>query len=384
LERILIVANDSPFPLNHATALDTWGHIRSLKNLGFEVDMIVTIKNRPHEDDIRVMTGEVGHLALVERQRGWRTAASALPFQVQSRAALQTIPLEKKYAAVLLESEHVASILKNPSLNATKTILRLNNNEARFFRELSKSTQNLLIKAFHRVEAARFSRLSPRVVAKCDSLWFVSDYEMNEHLKACPADAAKSFFVPPRVEVSAMSRQSLEGQNVLFIGTLAFANNIRGVEWYISHLHRSLCNIPGYSFIVAGNTRGASNGSLTKLTTSQEKIFLHENPRELQSLYGAAAVFVNPVFHGAGLKVKNIDAIRAGMPVVTTSNGVEGSRLVHGKHLLVADSAASFETSIRTLLSNRKMAREMVASAQDFVVKEYDQEQIIKKSLSRV
>lgn len=382
MERILVVANDSPYPLNHATAHDTWGHIQSLKNLGFQVDLVVTAKTLPCEEDIRVLSSAVGHLSIVERQRNWMAAAGLSPFQVRSRVGLQTVPLEEEYAAVVLESEHVAAILENPSLRARKFILRLNNDEARFFSELSKSSQNLLVKAFHRLEAARFRWLSPGIMARCDALWFVSDYELKEHIKAYPNDSTKSFFVPPRIEVNKMGRQSLQGQKVLFVGTLALANNARGVEWYVSHIHSSLCDIPGYGFVVAGNTRGDSNKDVIKLARSRPNISLYENPKDLQSLYSDAAVFVNPVFRGAGLKIKNIDAIRAGMPVVTTSNGVEGSGLVHGEHLMVADSAQSFEACIRRLLNDKGMAKNLAAAAQDFLAREYDQERLLRAHFS--
>lgn len=384
MERILVVANDSPYPVNHATALDTWGHIQSLKTLGFEVDLVVTVKALPCEEDIRVMSSEVGHLSIVKRQRGWMTAAGVLPFQVQSRAALETVPLEEEYEAVVLESEQVAAILKNPSLRARKLILRVNNNESRFFSELSKSSRSWFLKAFHRVEAEKFRWLSPGIMARCNGLWFVSDYELKEHVKAYPNHSSKAFLVPPRIEVNAMRRQSLEGQKVLFVGTLAFANNLRGVEWYISRIHSSLCEVPGYSFVVAGNTRGASNSTVVKLANSQCNIFLYENPQDLQSLYGDAAVFVNPVFHGAGVKVKILHAIQAGVPVVTTSNGIEGTGLVHEKHLLVADSAQSFEACIRIVLNDKRIAKDLAGAAQDFLAREYDQERIIKNTLSKL
>lgn len=381
--RILIVASDSPYPLNHATAQDTWGHIQTLKNLGFTVDLILTVKTAPRKEDLHVMENAVGRLRLIERRRSWRAAAGISPFQVQSRAELANVPLDGRYEAVLLESEHVAAILRNDSLRTRKLILRLNNDEARFFRELSKSSSSLLLKAFHRMEAARFEWLSPGIMRKCDELWFVSDYEMKQHLKSHPGDANKSFLVPPRIEVKAMRQQSLDGQNVLFIGTLAFANNLRGVEWYISNVHSYLRDVPGYSLVVAGNTRGQSSESLTEFILSSPNASLVKNPEDLEELYRAAAVFVNPVFHGAGLKIKVIDAIRAGVPVVTTSNGAEGSGLVHEKHVLVADSVQSFQASVRRLLNDKFKARDMVAAAQDFLAKEYDQERIIKRLIAR-
>jgi glycosyltransferase involved in cell wall biosynthesis len=358
-----------------------WWHIQTLKKLGFRVDVVATVKSMPPEEDIRALIAEVGQLFIVLRQRGFKSGVAALPFQVQSRVALRTVALSKEYKAVVMVAEHVASILQNPSLRAQKRILRLHNDEVRFFQELSKSSKNVLRKAFYQSEAAKFRVLSPRVMAKCDALWFISDYERKQHLKKHPADRKKAFFVPPRVDRNAMRHQSLEGCRVLFIGTLAFANNSSAVEWYVSQVHQLLCDLVGYNFVVAGNTVGESALVLKRIVAPYRNITLIENPKEIESLYGSAVVFVNPVLRGAGLKMKTIDAIQAGLPVVTTSTGVEGTGLTHQRHLLVADTPKEFAQCIRDIFNDRRMASKLVTASQKFIAREFDQERIIRESL---
>jgi polysaccharide biosynthesis protein PslH len=381
LERILLVANDFPYPPNHGAAVDMWWHIQALKKLGFRVDVVATVKAMPPEEDIETLKAEVDQLFIVRRQRGFKSAAAVLPFQVQSRAGLRTVALSKEYKAVVMVAEHVASILQNPSLRAQKRILRLHNDEVRFFQELSKSSKNVLRKAFYQSEAAKFRMLSPKIMSKCDALWFISDYEKKQHVNKHPADRKKAIFVPPRVDRNAMRRQSLEGYRVLFIGTLAFANNSSAVEWYVSQVHGLLGDVLGYNFVVAGNTVGESLSALKRIVAPYRNIALIENPKEIKSLYGSAAVFVNPVLRGAGLKMKTIDAIQAGLPVVTTSTGVEGTGLMHRQHLLVADTPGEFAECIRSIFNDRHRASELVAAAQKFVAGEFDQERIIKESL---
>ena len=79
------------------------------------------------------------------------------------------------------------------TLRAQKRILRLHNDEVRFFQELSKSTKNVLRKAFYQSEAAKFRVLSPKIMSKCDALWFISDYEREQHIKNVRQIARKPF-----------------------------------------------------------------------------------------------------------------------------------------------------------------------------------------------
>lgn len=384
MERILVVANDFPYPLHHGSVIDTWGHVKTLKALGHPVDLIATVKAMPPKAHIQAVRAEVDDLILVERERGWRAAAALSPFQVRSRAGLRALALPREYAAVVLEAEHVAPILENPGLRARKRILRLHNDETRFFHEMARSAQGLFHKAFYRAEALKFKALSPAVMSACDALWFISRHEMEEHLRKHPQHSAKSVFVPPAVDGKTMRTQPLQGNKALFLGTLGFVNNARAVEWYISQVHPSLSDVEGYGLIVGGNTGGNPNPTLAKLSSFHSNITLHENPKSTDGFYQDAAVFVNPLFRGAGLKLKVVDAIQAGVPIVSTPSGIQGSGLIPGKHLLVADSARSFADCIRKVLANKTMARELAASAQEFLAREYDQVRIINASLSTI
>jgi hypothetical protein len=63
---------------------------------------------------------------------------------------------------------------------------------------------------------------------------------------------------------------------------------------------------------------------------------------------------------------------------------MEGTGLVDGKHLLVADSSDDFANGVATLLRDRSLARRLVHSAQSFLAENYDQQQNLRRSLSSV
>ena len=384
MSRILIVANDFPYPPHHGAAVDIWGRILSLRRLGFVLDLIATVKGRPKREDIDAVQEVVSRLWVVERDCGLSAALTFTPFQVRSRRALRGVALTGTYDAVLLESEHVGPILENAHLNARIRILRSQNDEARYFRELSKSAINWREQCFYHIEALRFDRYSPGIRAECDLLWFISDWERTLHLQKRPKDAFKAVFLPPDPGVSKMSSYSATGREVLFIGTLAIALNVKALEWYVEQVHPSLSKLEGYSLTIAGRTGGTSIPALNRMIERYPNISLCSDPQELTDLYSKAAVFVNPVLRGAGLKVKTIHALRAGVPVVTTSIGMEGTGLIDGTHLLVADSADAFATSVEKLLRDKPLAAGLVRSAQSFLAEKYDQERNIKQSLSSI
>jgi glycosyltransferase involved in cell wall biosynthesis len=160
---------------------------------------------------------------------------------------------------------------------------------------------------------------------------------------------------------------------------LGFATNTRGIEWYLRQVHPALADIQSYELVVAGSTGGERLDTLHQAIAQHSNVSLYENLPELRYLYSAAAVFVNPVFQGTGLKLKTIEAIQAGLAVVSTSIGIQGTGLLNGKHVLVADTPEEFADCIRKLLSDRSYAESMVSEAQAFITREYDQAKIFRQ-----
>ena len=384
MDRILIVANDFPYPPHHGAAVDIWGRIQSLKRLGFTLDLIATVKSRPSQGDIDAVKTMVSRLWIIDRDVRFSAALFLKPFQVRSRRVLKEVEVTDEYDAVLLESEHVGPILENSRLRAQARILRSQNDEARYFRELSKSSRSWKDRLFYKLEAIRFDKYSPALRAKCDLLWFISDWERTLHLQKKPGDISKAIFLPPDPGTSKIGSYSASGKEVLFIGTLSVSLNVNALLWYLDHVHPRLSRIEGYSFTIAGRTGGAPIPALTEVVERYPNISFCPDPQDLEVLYSRAAVFVNPVLNGAGLKVKTIHALQAGVAVVTTSIGMEGTGLINGKHLLVADSAEEFAGSVEKLLNDRSHASALVRSAQSFFAEKYNQERNIEQSLSAV
>jgi glycosyltransferase involved in cell wall biosynthesis len=379
MDQILIVAHDFPFPPTHGGRVDMWSRIKMLQGLGCQVDLVTSVKEEPDEAAQEEVRRYVRSLMIVKREMGVRQLFSLEPLSVRSRRNLARIPLSNSYAAIILETEHVAPILQNPALRADKTIVRLQNDESQYYAELSDASRELWRKIFYRLEGLKFRFFSPRVLRACDLLWFISDFERQQYCVEHPRNTSKALFVPPHVSSVHMKRHTLNTNRVLFVGRLGFATNTRGIEWYIQQVHPALADIQSYELAVAGSTGGEPLDTLRHAIAGQSNISLHEDLPELRSLYGAAAVFINPVFQGTGLKLKTIDAIQAGLPVVSTAIGIQGTGLLDGQHVLVADSPERFAACIRRLLRDRSYAEKMVSEAQAFISSKYDQSKIFKQ-----
>jgi glycosyltransferase involved in cell wall biosynthesis len=384
MKRILVVANDFPYPPTHGAAIDMWARILILTKMGYSVDLRASVREMPDEDRMQAVREHVGNLWVVPRRCGLRSILSLVPFQVRSRIDLQNVALGEHYDAALLEAEYVAAFLHNPAARHTKLILRIHNEQIGYFRELAEGSDNLLKKLYYYSESFKFRSFSPKVRRKCDYLWFISDSERKDYVRRNPQNDRKSSFLPTHVDSSTLRPFSASGRKVIFIGSLTITHNTDAVAWYIEKVHPLLRDLDGYSFDIAGRTAGQPIPELKHLIEPYHNVSLTENPVTLDSIYASAAVFVNPVIRGAGFKVKLIQALQEGMPVVTTSMGVEGTGFKDSIHLLVADTAQEFADCVRKLLIEPNLAESLVRNAQAFLTERYDMKTNMKKTLSEI
>jgi glycosyltransferase involved in cell wall biosynthesis len=86
-------------------------------------------------------------------------------------------------------------------------------------------------------------------------------------------------------------------------------------------------------------------------------------------------VVINPISTGTGLKIKNIEALGYGKPLVTTSVGAVG--MENGSHsaFLAADTAQDFANAVIGLLQDSKVYRRFSMSGYQFA-KEWNRQQM--------
>ncbi len=90
---------------------------------------------------------------------------------------------------------------------------------------------------------------------------------------------------------------------------------------------------------------------------------------DLAGFYSACPVLVNPIQAGTGLKIKTIEALACGRPIVATRVGGEGLEEFRGHGLVIADTANEFAEAVVKLLENSAEARRLGETAYDLAQK---------------
>jgi glycosyltransferase involved in cell wall biosynthesis len=136
----------------------------------------------------------------------------------------------------------------------------------------------------------------------------------------------------------------------LFLGS-DNASNVKAWQFFSeSILEKTWERIPGISFHVAGR--------ICHKIPDSPRYYKHGVVSDLNKIYRSVTVAINPVTFGTGLKIKSIEPLAFGCPVVTTPVGIEGIEDAENQGILVSRNPGEFVSHLESLLKNSNFYEE--------------------------
>jgi len=103
-----------------------------------------------------------------------------------------------------------------------------------------------------------------------------------------------------------------------------------------------------------------------------------ESIKDARDAYLGSTVMVTPIRSSGGTRLKVLEAMAAGLPIVSTPNGVAGLGLTKNKHALISNTNKGLAKQAVKLLKNPKLAKKIGKAGQKFVRQNYDWKSIVK------
>jgi hypothetical protein len=133
-------------------------------------------------------------------------------------------------------------------------------------------------------------------------------------------------------------------ERLLFVGSRT-APNSDGLRWFLERVWPQLrAALPETRLDVVGTVAADFAGELVP-----EGVRLHGLVPDLAPFYRQAGIVIAPLRFGSGLKIKLVEALAWGKPMVVSPVTLQGVEETCGPAVLVADSAAAFVSAIRSL-----------------------------------
>ena len=135
-----------------------------------------------------------------------------------------------------------------------------------------------------------------------------------------------------------------------------YTPNVDGLRWFLEEVW---CNMAGAGAHLHVYGRVGQQVD----TSAYGNVTVHGVVADLPVVYQATDLAINPVRFGAGLKIKTVEAIAGGLPLVTTTEGARGLGQYAGRAFLVADDPEGFRCHLEALLGSMERRRALSDAA---------------------
>jgi glycosyltransferase involved in cell wall biosynthesis len=166
-------------------------------------------------------------------------------------------------------------------------------------------------------------------------------------------------------------------RSLIFCASLTTKANIDGLNWFHQEIWPYVKKeISDVRLIVVGG--GCDNPQVSLLHNDKSVVFAGK-VEDLKNHYHNTSISICPLRIGSGTRLKIVEAMSYGNPVVSTSLGCEGLGVVDGKNLVIRDSAQDFAHGIISLLAHPDKFHDIRVSARKFAESTFDWNVIGKK-----
>jgi glycosyltransferase involved in cell wall biosynthesis len=204
-----------------------------------------------------------------------------------------------------------------------------------------------------------------------DHVTVVSDQDARA-LNAAAGTELHLDLIPIAVDTRelAFTPRSERARGVLSVATMFYPPNVEGISWFAREVFPTVRRaVPEVAFHAVGARPPAH---IRRLATSGSGIEVPGYVADVEPFFERSAVLVVPLHSGSGMRVKILEAFARGIPVVSTTVGVEGIEAQPGEHLLVADRPEDFAAAVIRLLQHPDEAARLARAGRALVEAKYD------------
>jgi len=249
------------------------------------------------------------------------------------------------------------------------------------FREMARARPGGLEKALDYIEAARLHRYERAKMPFYHACVACSEHDAalihrdtpEIPVLVIPNGADLTAFVPsghPRARVPTL----------LYVGSMHYYPNIDAVQFFFEEMHGLIRQeVPGVRVQIVGHAPTPEILQLGNLPS----VKVTGTVPDVRPYYEQASVFIVPLRLGGGTRLKIVEAMAMGLPVVSTTVGAEGLDVHPGEDILIADDAATFARSVLKLLSDPDL-RESIAKGGRLLARRYDWQELAKPYIDLV
>jgi glycosyltransferase involved in cell wall biosynthesis len=382
--RILQVTNKVPYPVIDGGAIACMNLTRGFSLLGHKVTILAmnTAKHRITLSEIPDPVKELAKFKLVD------VPAKISPFSALLNLLLSTKP----YIATRFISKAFARELQRVLLENDFDIVQLEGlYVCPYIPIIRKNSKAKIVYRAHNIEHEIWGRTA--VMANGLEKWYLNNLSKRikhfevEHLNKydllVPITGRDAKILdklgntkPGHVSQTGIdssllvpNSKNLKHPTLFHIGSLEWAPNQEGLIWFFDNCWDMVREkYPDLQFFIAGRNAPAW---FQKKIDLPNVVFKGE-VADAYEFINSKSIMVVPLFSGSGMRIKIIEGMALGKPIVTTAVGTEGISTTSDLNIVIAEDAEGFVNSISDLIENRDYFDKISKNAIEYIHENFD------------
>ena len=389
--RVLLLTQVLPYPPDSGPKVKTWNVLKCLART-HQVTLVSFVRG-DQSGAVAQLRSVCQDVHTVPMRRGWAQDATALgrslmgagPWVIlrDDRAGMRRLvdrvagsqPFDLVHADQLNMAQYALLV------QGARRLLDAHNALWLLYSRLSSTTRNPATRWLFGRDARLLQRYEGEMCWRFDSVLTVSEADRDALRLAAEGVGQGISEVSPQVipiavdaEELRFRRRNSSADHILHIGTMFWPPNVDGIRWFVNAvLPLVRRERPEVVFDVLGARPPAE---LLAWNTNGHRVNVAGYVDDPAPFLADAGVFVVPLLAGGGMRVKILTAMAQGLPVVSTTVGCEGIDVVHGQHLLVADTPQQFAAATLRILTEPELAGELGLNGRKLVEDRYSLPQL--------
>ena len=245
--------------------------------------------------------------------------------------------------------------------------------ESVMWRRVAALQRNPVTFLFYHEMARRLRYREPELCRLFDGVTAISEMDA-QHLRQVYGLTQPMANVPigacaEETEIPAAVLTNTDAPIIAFVGGMNYQPNADAAFWFIEKVLPIIRQTrPDVRLRVIGRD---PPGALRRLAEKSEGVEVTGTVDEVLPLLRECVMLVVPLRAGSGVRLKIMESLSAGLPIVSTSIGAEGLSLESGTDLLIADDAPSFAQAVLRLVGDPELRRSMAQKGKQRALADY-------------